>query len=80
MRLFLATVVLFLAFVAYTEAQDRSIEDRFRDFQERVTAVGSSWVEKVKTAAEDLGNSDIVVTSKNWLQKTFEDIQRRVGQ
>ncbi|XP_073342284.1 apolipoprotein C-I-like [Pagrus major] len=75
MRLFLAVAVLMLAFVAYTEAQEETIEQKFTEFGERVTQVGQDLAEKAKTAFENINNSEFAVTSRNWFSEQIEKLK-----
>ncbi|KAI3361197.1 hypothetical protein L3Q82_013397 [Scortum barcoo] len=69
MRLYLAVAVLMLAFVAYTEAQEETIEEKFNKFGEQVAAVGRDIAEKAKTGFESFQNSEFYTTSRNWFQE-----------
>ncbi|XP_073342281.1 apolipoprotein C-I-like [Pagrus major] len=77
MRLFLAVAVLMLAFVAYTEAQEESIEQKFTKFGEQMSAVGQDLAEKAKTAFENINNSEFAVTSRNWFAERLEKLKNR---
>ncbi|XP_076593606.1 apolipoprotein C-I [Chaetodon auriga] len=69
MRLLLAVAVLVLAFVAYTEAQEDTVEGTITRFGQHVTEIGSNLLERGKDAIERAQNSDIAVASK----KLFQD-------
>ncbi|XP_045901439.1 apolipoprotein C-I [Micropterus dolomieu] len=80
MRLYLAVAVLVLAFVAYTEAQEETIEQRFSKFGEQMTQFGGDLAEKTKAAIEQIRNSDFAVSSKNWLHEQFERLKNKLGE
>ncbi|XP_073342283.1 apolipoprotein C-I-like [Pagrus major] len=75
MRLFLAVAVLMLAFVAYTEAQEESIEQKFTQFGERVSQVGQDLAEKARTAFDSISNSEAVTNTKNWFSEHIEKLK-----
>ncbi|GAA6220354.1 apolipoprotein C-I-like [Lates japonicus] len=72
MRLFLAVAVLMLAFVAYTEAQDDTIEQKFANFGEQVSEVTRNLAEKAKTAFEDIHRSQFATDTRNWFDELIE--------
>ncbi|XP_035018696.1 apolipoprotein C-I [Hippoglossus stenolepis] len=75
MRLFLAVAVLMLALVAYTEAQDDSIEDKFARFGERMSEIGQTVAEKAKTTFDNIHNSDAAVNARGWFEERFQQIK-----
>ncbi|XP_034467316.1 apolipoprotein C-I [Hippoglossus hippoglossus] len=75
MRLFLAVAVLMLALVAYTEAQDDSIEDKFARFGERMSEIGQTVAEKAKTTFDNIHNSDVAVNARGWFEERFQQIK-----
>ncbi|XP_036928814.1 apolipoprotein C-I isoform X2 [Acanthopagrus latus] len=78
MRLFLAVAVLMLAFIAYTEAQEETIEQKVAQFGERVTQVGQDLAEKVKTAFDSVHNSDAMTKTRDWFTEQFEAFKTKV--
>ncbi|XP_038566877.1 apolipoprotein C-I [Micropterus salmoides] len=80
MRLYLAVAVLVLAFVAYTEAQEETIEQRFSKFGEQMTQFGDDLAEKTKAAITQIQNSDFAVSSRNWFQEQIEKLRNKFGE
>ncbi|XP_078107957.1 apolipoprotein C-I [Sander vitreus] len=78
MRLYLAVAVLMLAFVAYTEAQEDTIEQKFVAFRDHMTEMSKSLAEKAKTTFEQFQTSDLAVQSKNWFQEQIESLKAKV--
>ncbi|CAL9705167.1 unnamed protein product [Knipowitschia caucasica] len=74
MKLYLAIAVLVLAFVAYTEAQEATVEERFNQFGQQMTEMGKTVAEKVKTAAEDFQNNENVQKAKDWFQEQIDKL------
>ncbi|KAA8591729.1 apolipoprotein C-I [Etheostoma spectabile] len=80
MRLYLAVAVLMLAFVAYTEAQEETIEQKFAAFRNQMAEIGKSLTEKAKTTLDQIQTSDLAIKSKNWFQEQFESLKTKVGE
>ncbi|KAM8735106.1 apolipoprotein C-I-like [Acanthopagrus schlegelii] len=78
MRLFLAVAVLMLAFIAYTEAQEETVEQKMAQFGERVTQMGQELAEKAKTAFESVHNSEAMTKTRDWFTEHFEAIKTKV--
>ncbi|CAJ1062664.1 apolipoprotein C-I-like [Xyrichtys novacula] len=72
MRLYLAVAVLMLAFVAYTEAQDDTIEEKFSKFGDQVADLGRNIAEKAKTTWSEIQNSEFATNSRNWFEGVFQ--------
>ncbi|KAK7886885.1 hypothetical protein WMY93_026506 [Mugilogobius chulae] len=72
MKLYLAIAVLVLAFVAYTEAQEVTMEERFSQLGQQMTEFGKTVADKARTAAEEFNNNEHVQKAKTWLQEKFE--------
>ncbi|XP_035862202.1 apolipoprotein C-I isoform X2 [Sander lucioperca] len=79
MRLYLAVAVLMLAFVAYTEAQEETIEQRFAVFQDQMAEMGKNLAEKAKTTFEQFQTSDLAVKSQNWFCEQYESLKAKMG-
>merc|ERR1712035_169393 len=79
MRLYLAVAVLMLAFVAYTDAQEDTFEQKLKKFTDKITYLGRDAIEKAQTLANDFQNSEPVVTSKNWVSEQMQTIQASLG-
>uniref|UniRef100_A0A8C6WN95 Apolipoprotein C-I n=1 Tax=Neogobius melanostomus TaxID=47308 RepID=A0A8C6WN95_9GOBI len=75
MRLYLAVAVLMLAFVAYTEAQEATVEERFNQFGEQVKEFTSNTAEQAKAALEKFNNHESVQKMKNWFQQKYDELQ-----
>ncbi|XP_035862201.1 apolipoprotein C-I isoform X1 [Sander lucioperca] len=80
MRLYLAVAVLMLAFVAYTEAQEETIEQRFAVFQDQMAEMGKNLAEKAKTTFEQFQTSDLAVKSQNWFREQYESLKAKMGE
>uniref|UniRef100_A0A3B4U3M2 Apolipoprotein C-I n=1 Tax=Seriola dumerili TaxID=41447 RepID=A0A3B4U3M2_SERDU len=80
MKLYLAVAVLVLAFVAYTEAQEDTIQQRFTKFGEEMSEMGRNLAEKAKTSFEGFQSSDIAVNSRNWFQEQLESLRAKLGE
>ncbi|XP_041844656.1 apolipoprotein C-I [Melanotaenia boesemani] len=80
MRLYLAVAVLMLAFVAYTEAQEETIEDKFTKFGEQISEMSKNLAEKAKTTFQDIHNSDFAESTRNWFTEQFEKIKTKLGE
>nr|AAT45249.1 unknown [Sparus aurata] len=78
MRLFLAVAVLMLAFIAYTEAQEETMEQKFTQFGERVTQVGQDLAEKAKTAFDSIHNSEAMTKTRDWFAEQLEALKAKV--
>ncbi|XP_070768522.1 apolipoprotein C-I [Enoplosus armatus] len=78
MKLYLAVAVLMLAFVAFTEAQDDTIEQKFSKFGEQVSEVGRNLAEKAKTTFEQVHNSDFAVNTRNWFDDLMSKLRTKV--
>ncbi|KAM8735107.1 apolipoprotein C-I [Acanthopagrus schlegelii] len=78
MRLFLAVAVLMLAFIAYTEAQEETAEQKLAKFGKQMTEMGKNLAEKAKTTFENINNSEFAVTSRNWFTEQLEKLKTRV--
>ncbi|XP_038132245.1 apolipoprotein C-I [Cyprinodon tularosa] len=80
MRLYLAAAVLLLAFVAYTEAQDDSIQDRLSTFRDQVTEFGKTVAEKAKTHFDTMRTSEFAESTKNWFTERFQQIKQKIDE
>ncbi|XP_036928817.1 apolipoprotein C-I isoform X3 [Acanthopagrus latus] len=78
MRLFLAVAVLMLAFIAYTEAQEETAEQKLAKFGKQMTEMGKNLAEKAKNTFENINNSEFAVTSRNWFTEQLEKLKTRV--
>uniref|UniRef100_A0A672YDC3 Uncharacterized protein n=1 Tax=Sphaeramia orbicularis TaxID=375764 RepID=A0A672YDC3_9TELE len=58
MRLYLAVAVLVLAFVAYTEAQEETMEQKIANVGSQITEFGQQVAEQTKAALESFKNSE----------------------
>ncbi|KAM3613834.1 uncharacterized protein V6R79_005622 [Siganus canaliculatus] len=67
MKLYLAVAVLMLAFVAHTEAQEETIEQKFATFNSQMSEFTRNLAEKAKTAMQDINTK-----SANWFQEQFQ--------
>ncbi|XP_028280358.1 apolipoprotein C-I [Parambassis ranga] len=74
MRLYLAVALLMLAFVAYTEAQEDTIEQKFTKFGEQISELSRNLAEKAKTAFQDINTSEFATNAKNWFTEQFEKL------
>ncbi|XP_070823437.1 apolipoprotein C-I [Chaetodon trifascialis] len=75
MRLLLAVAVLVLAFVAYTEAQEDTVEGRITKFGHQVTEMGSNLLERGKEVLERARNSEVATASKQFFQSGWEKLR-----
>ncbi|KAG7474777.1 apolipoprotein C-I-like [Solea senegalensis] len=75
MRLYLAVAVLMLAFVAYTEAQDDTIEERFSAFTDRVAEMSRNLAEKAKANMQEFQSSEFATKAKNWITERVEAVK-----
>ncbi|XP_033836809.1 apolipoprotein C-I [Periophthalmus magnuspinnatus] len=75
MKLYLAIAVLVLAFVAYTEAQEVTMEERFNNLGQQMSEFGKTVAEKAKTALDGLNNNENVQKAKSWFQEQFQKMQ-----
>ncbi|KAF1388184.1 hypothetical protein PFLUV_G00087570 [Perca fluviatilis] len=80
MKLYLAVAVLMLAFVAYTEAQEETIEQRFATFRDQMAEMSKNLAEKAKTTFEQFQTSDLAVNSQNWFREQYESLKAKVGE
>ncbi|XP_033496678.1 apolipoprotein C-I [Epinephelus lanceolatus] len=78
MRLYLAIAVLMLALVAYTEAQEETLEQKLAKFTEQVSQVGQNLGEKIKTGFDDFQTSDFAVNSQARFNEWVEWVKTRV--
>ncbi|XP_029928436.1 apolipoprotein C-I [Myripristis murdjan] len=69
MKLYLAVAVLMLAFAAQAEAQQ---DDTLANFGTKVKEVTLDMGEKVKTAFEEVHNSDFAVNTRKWFAGQFD--------
>ncbi|XP_051263162.1 apolipoprotein C-I [Dicentrarchus labrax] len=79
MRLYLAVAVLLLALVAYTEAQEDTVERRFAEFGNQMTEMGKNLAEKAKTTLDQIRDSEFAVNSRNWFNDQFEKLKTKFG-
>uniref|UniRef100_A0A3Q2QLB3 Apolipoprotein C-I-like n=1 Tax=Fundulus heteroclitus TaxID=8078 RepID=A0A3Q2QLB3_FUNHE len=80
MRLYLAAAVLLLAFVAYTEAQDDSITDKFSNFGDQITEFGKNVAEKAKTHFDTISNSEFAANTRNWFTEQIEKLKTKIDE
>ncbi|XP_030606045.1 apolipoprotein C-I [Archocentrus centrarchus] len=80
MRLYLAVAVLMLAFVAYTEAQEETVDQRLSAFGDKLTEFGRSIADKAKTTFQDIHNSEFGTNARNWFKDAFEKMKAKVGE
>ncbi|XP_028437125.1 apolipoprotein C-I [Perca flavescens] len=80
MKLYLAVAVLMLAFVAYTEAQEETIEQKLAAFQDRLNEMGKTLAEKAKTTFEQVHTSELAVNAQNWFREQYENLKAKVGE
>merc|ERR1712189_41919 len=71
MRLYLAVAVLMLAFVAYTEAQEETIEQK--------SEVGKSLADRAKTTFDQIQTSEFASTTKSWFEEQVEKLNQASG-
>merc|ERR1711980_37832 len=75
MRLFLAVAVLMLAFVACTEAEEETVEQKLAKFGQRLTEMGETLAEKAKHTLEKIQNNEFTVMSRNWLKEKLDKMK-----
>ncbi|XP_047217376.1 apolipoprotein C-I [Girardinichthys multiradiatus] len=80
MRLYLAAAVLLLAFVAYTEAQDDAIADKFTNFGDQIAEFGKNVAEKAQTHFDNIRTSDFAESTKNWFTEQFQKIKAKLDE
>ncbi|XP_041649655.1 apolipoprotein C-I [Cheilinus undulatus] len=83
MRLFLAVAVLMLAFIAYTEAQEETFEEKMTNFGNQMTEFFRGVVERANAGIEDMKNSQAVTDARSWAEKLSERLMnnfQRPGQ
>lgn len=78
MRLYLAVAVLMLAFVAYTEAQEETIEQKFVKFGEQMSEVGKSLADRAKTTFDQIQTSEFASTTKSWFEEQIEKLKTKL--
>ncbi|XP_061770673.1 apolipoprotein C-I-like [Nerophis ophidion] len=78
MRLYLAIGVLLLALLAYTEAQDDTIQQRFANVGDQLSEFGQSIAEKTKAAMKTIQDSDFAIATRNFFQNGFEKLKKSV--
>uniref|UniRef100_A0A3P8W7U9 Apolipoprotein C-I n=1 Tax=Cynoglossus semilaevis TaxID=244447 RepID=A0A3P8W7U9_CYNSE len=77
MRLFLAVAVLMLAFVAYTAAEEETVQEKLNKFAERVADAGRTVADGARTQYDRLRNSEFATNAKNWFQRQVEKLQSK---
>ncbi|XP_059195424.1 apolipoprotein C-I [Centropristis striata] len=77
MKLYLAVAVLMLAFVAYTEAQEETIEQKLATFTSQVNDVGRTLAEKAKTALTEFQESEFAKKTTSWFQEQVQKFQNQ---
>ncbi|KAM4736701.1 apolipoprotein C-I [Anableps anableps] len=80
MRLYLAAAVLLLALVAYTEAQDDTIAEKFSNFGDQVTEFGKNVAEKAKTHFDNFRTSEFAENTSNWFREQFQKIKSKIDE
>ncbi|XP_062255725.1 apolipoprotein C-I [Platichthys flesus] len=75
MKLFLAVAVLMMAFVAYTEAQEDTMEDKFSRFGEKMSELGQTMAEKARSTFETIHNSEAAVKTRGWFEERMQQIK-----
>ncbi|XP_035528309.1 apolipoprotein C-I [Morone saxatilis] len=80
MRLYLAVAVLLLALVAYTEAQEDTVERSFAEFGNQMTEMGKNLAEKAKTTIDQIRESEFAVNSRTWFNDQFEKIKTKFAE
>uniref|UniRef100_A0A672YEM5 Apolipoprotein C-I n=1 Tax=Sphaeramia orbicularis TaxID=375764 RepID=A0A672YEM5_9TELE len=78
MRLYLAVAVLVLAFVAYTEAQEETMEQKIANVGSQITEFGQQVAEQTKAALESFKNSETTQKIKSWADEYIEMIKNAV--
>uniref|UniRef100_A0A672FJ29 Apolipoprotein C-I-like n=1 Tax=Salarias fasciatus TaxID=181472 RepID=A0A672FJ29_SALFA len=75
MRLFLAVAVLMLALVAYTEAQDDTLEAKLNKIKDQFTEMGSNLADHLSTTFRNVQDSDTIESIKTILKsETFRQL------
>ncbi|XP_047454733.1 apolipoprotein C-I [Mugil cephalus] len=77
MRLYLAVAMLMLAFVAYTEAQEETVEQRFAKFGDQMSEFGRTLAEKAKSTFQDIQTSDFITSSRDWFSQQLEKLKSK---
>ncbi len=80
MRLYLAVAMLMLAFVAYTEAQDATVEDKFTQLGQDMSNMGQTVLDKVKTTFDEIQNSEFAANTRRWFEETAEKLKNKFQQ
>ncbi|XP_060937075.1 apolipoprotein C-I [Limanda limanda] len=75
MRVFLAVAVLMLAFVAYTEAQEETMKDKFTRFGEKVSELSQTMADKARSTFETIHNSEAAVKTRDWFEERMQQIK-----
>ncbi|KAM9722930.1 apolipoprotein C-I [Menidia menidia] len=75
MRLYLAVAMLLLALVAYTEAQEETVEDKLTKFGQQLGEMGKNLAEQVKTSFQDINTSEFAEKTRNWFAERLEQIK-----
>ncbi|XP_061920343.1 apolipoprotein C-I-like [Entelurus aequoreus] len=78
MRLYLALAVLLLALLAYTEAQDDTMQQKFSNVGDQITEFGQSIAEKTKKAFQTIQDSDFAVATRDFFRNGFEKLKKQV--
>ncbi|XP_068507877.1 apolipoprotein C-I [Syngnathus scovelli] len=71
MKVYLAVAVLLLALIAYTDAQDETIEEKLSRYGDRVAETFKDMAANTKETFDNLGNSEFANSIKNWFKKQF---------
>ncbi|XP_040923806.1 apolipoprotein C-I [Betta splendens] len=79
MRLYLAVAVLMLAFVAYTEAQDQTVEKMTR-ITDQLSEIGRNLADNARTTFEKIQNSPFAQNAKTWLDEQIDKLKQKVGE
>ncbi|XP_018553808.1 apolipoprotein C-I [Lates calcarifer] len=80
MRLFLAVAVLMLAFVAYTEAQDDTVQEKFANFGKQLSEMSLGLAEKAKTAFEEIHQSQFATETRSWFDQLIEKAKSTISE
>ncbi|XP_061802488.1 apolipoprotein C-I [Nerophis lumbriciformis] len=78
MRLYLALAVLLLALVAYTEAQDDTMQQKFANVGDQLSEFGQTIAEKTKTAFQTIQDSDFAVATRDFFKNGFEKLKKQM--
>ncbi|XP_029959109.1 apolipoprotein C-I [Salarias fasciatus] len=76
MRLFLAVAVLMLALVAYTEAQDDTLEAKLNKIKDQFTEMGSNLADHLSTTFRNVQDSDTIESIKSWWAQQLERLKQ----